>query len=544
MQPTNIKLQQAESNPNSRRVTFFGVALVVVASAGLVLLTLLAGSFILLVPQPIVAAGLQSGNLLFFQDLLGETLGNARIISAYVLVPWLLFSLLFGAIGISRLVRKVEQAQSAATPVDPDALGRRLNRKIMVWSGLVGAPLAVALFLGLVYFLLLASMLSSSGFPDPWGFIAKSIVAAIALDAGAVLAGWLICRLVIRLMYQPPALSWALVNALCLGAGLVLALPILWSALLYAAPDAAVSAASALPNFGPRTDDSAPRVLYQKPSGGEDWYFGEIKGDNEQRVVKDYTDVTVSPTGKALAFAGYCGMPPVSCILVSDIDGRNMRQLEGVKGEPESWSPDGCQIVGTNYETVFVVNRDGSNYREIANGTFPEWMPDGKSIVYRNPEYEMFMVRVDGTANKQLVDGKAFGVDISPDGTHISYLRQPGSLLYVLDLTSGTSELVAQGSDQDWSPDGERLIYASETPHKVLPNLTIVNRDGSAPMVLPVKGRNPRWSADGTMIVYDTYGSDNPEIRLVNADGSGDRKLADGFFPKWVPLPNERTCGD
>lgn len=542
MQPTSTKFQEAEWKPNSRQVTLFGVALVGVASAGLAFLTLLAGSLILLVPQSVVAAGLQSGNLLFFQDLLGETLGNARMISAYVLVPWLLFCLLFGAIGISRLVRKVEQAQSAATPVDPDALEPRLNLKIMVWSGLVGAPLAVALFLGLVYFLLLASILSSSGFPDPLGFFAKSIAAALALDAGAILAGWLICRLVVRLMYQPPALPWALVNALCLGAGLVLALPIFWSALLFVAPSAASSAASALPNFGPRTDDSAPRVLYQKPGGGEDWYFGEIKGNNEQRVVKDHTDVTVSPTGKALAFAGYCGSPPASCILVSDIDGRNIRQLEGVKGEPEGWSPDGCKIVGSYHETIFIVDRDGLNYREIANGTFPQWMSDGQGIVYRNPDNEMYVVRADGTGNRQLVDGKAFGVDVSPDGAHISYLRQPGSLLYVLDLESGSSDLVANGSDQDWSPDGEQLIYASDTPHKVLPTLTIVNRDGSAPMVLPVKGRDPHWSPDGTLIVYDTYGSANPEIHLVKADGSGDRKLADGYFPRWVPVPNDKAC--
>lgn len=46
---------------------------------------------------------------------------------------------------------------------------------------------------------------------------------------------------------------------------------------------------------------------------------------------------------------------------------------------------------------------------------------------------------------------------------------------------------------------------------------------------------DPSWSPDGTKIAYRHERNDEPEIWLMNADGSGQRRLARGLSPAWSP---------
>ena len=82
-----------------------------------------------------------------------------------------------------------------------------------------------------------------------------------------------------------------------------------------------------------------------------------------------------------------------------------------------------------------------------------------------------------------------------------------------------------------WSPDGEKIAYALEEGWP--PSLWVVElqtgntirvADEVSPVIL-------NWSPDSQQIVY-LKGS---EMRMVNADGSEDRRLAEGYAPVWSP---------
>src|SRR5207253_8379068 len=92
----------------------------------------------------------------------------------------------------------------------------------------------------------------------------------------------------------------------------------------------------------------------------------------------------------------------------------------------------------------------------------------------------------------------------------------------------------------DWTRDGARAAFVQDD------ELWVVNRDGSGLRQLsedPVAASAPHWSADGTQILFERNVQTDPsglfkfqgEVWLINADGSGQRKLADGFDPAWAP---------
>jgi Tol biopolymer transport system component len=74
------------------------------------------------------------------------------------------------------------------------------------------------------------------------------------------------------------------------------------------------------------------------------------------------------------------------------------------------------------------------------------------------------------------------------------------------------------------------------------PGLYVIDVDGNNPTSLGAIGWTPRWSPDGNQIVYvsNIYdvasNSTDTEIRVVNADGSGQRTLFRAVWPTSGPL--------
>ena len=113
--------------------------------------------------------------------------------------------------------------------------------------------------------------------------------------------------------------------------------------------------------------------------------------------------------------------------------------------------------------------------------------------------------------------------------------------------------------EPEWSPDGRRIAYSRSEwcptePFSVCNRIWTVNADGSdARRLIPrrvpgplanraVSFHAPTWSPDGRRIVYqrwDDEGGDCCEVFVMNADGSGQRKLTrrPGFDggPAWSP---------
>jgi TolB protein len=125
-------------------------------------------------------------------------------------------------------------------------------------------------------------------------------------------------------------------------------------------------------------------------------------------------------------------------------------------------------------EDIVLVQRDGTNWRDLTNDKFfdryPRWSPDGKRIAFtsdRSGRYEIWTIDADGTNLRQLSFDSPGDSTLplwSPDGTHLLFQRNRENV--ILDLSKKWASQTLQQlpkSDKtfvawDWSRDGKRLI--------------------------------------------------------------------------------------
>ena len=197
---------------------------------------------------------------------------------------------------------------------------------------------------------------------------------------------------------------------------------------------------------------------------------------------------------------------------------------------------------------VFTINPDGSGLRNLTPDdqaeSNPVWSPDGRRILFTN-DVELYVMNADGSGRQKLADSDLgiFGHRWSPDGQMIAYvdLREAGedvvSDLWVIGADgTGRIRVDARASDPSWAPDARRIVYA--TADQDDPRLRIINADGTGEVPLTTRAAfQPAWSPDGTQIAFVTPGG--KDIFLINPDGTGEVNLTRGRSeddgPTWSP---------
>jgi Tol biopolymer transport system component len=209
---------------------------------------------------------------------------------------------------------------------------------------------------------------------------------------------------------------------------------------------------------------------------------------------------------------------------------------------------------GTPTWDIWVANPDGTGRRNLtrdpAQDADPAWSPDWRRIVYASTpprcrgsgcQSDLYAIGRDGRDRVRLTDTPQDErtPDWSPDGTRIAYTRwgDGDSGIWVMRADgSGQRQLTTDpGFAPDWAPDGKRLLYLRQGRAGSNPALYTINADGAARQRIgnaQVWGRSARWSPDGTRIALTAHDA----VWIVNADGSGLRRIRQSAaYPSWTP---------
>jgi TolB protein len=234
------------------------------------------------------------------------------------------------------------------------------------------------------------------------------------------------------------------------------------------------------------------------------------------------TSAAFSPRGDRLAIGAREGL------FLVGLDGQELRRIASVENPGWiSWSPDGSQlafVVVTNRWDVYRIDAGGANLvnltasfeEEGADYFAPAWSPAADRIAFH---------RLNGGLHIMVMNG---------DGSGLAEVAE-----WFTDAETFDPGLVAPPS---WSPDGERLAFASLSPLGG-GDIFVVNVDGTGLANLTNSAAidiEPAWSPDGGQIAFASNRDGYWEIYVMNADGSAPLNVSsspvlDERNPDWRP---------
>jgi len=213
--------------------------------------------------------------------------------------------------------------------------------------------------------------------------------------------------------------------------------------------------------------------------------------------------------------------------------------------------------LGREVYEIQIIHADGTGGYILTEDSVsePAFYPDGQRVALRSWEGHR------GIAHRNL-DGRDQQVvsynhedswpDWSPDGQSIVYASQKEAdrtwRLYVADALGRENQVlkhkdgqVVYGEDPAWSPDGSKIVYRGHDARMDNRGLYVINNDGSNARQLTVdpSDTSPDWSPRGDQVVFMSHRNGNWDLYVMRGDGSGLKPLTtdtsnDGV-PCWSP---------
>ena len=217
------------------------------------------------------------------------------------------------------------------------------------------------------------------------------------------------------------------------------------------------------------------------------------------------------------AFAVATGVP--RRLLAVDLSGNSVPLIDD---ERDFWrpriSPDGgrvaVEVAQPNYSPqVWIVDLAQRTLNPVGSSetSYAAWTPDGKSVIYRRTEGQLFRQPTDGGSGAQiLVDspGATFRVmDVSRDGVVAVARGSPQDDIQTLHLSTGVmSDFLATPAREymaSFSPDGRWLAYTSnESGRDEVYVRPFPRTEGVARLVSIGGGSGPVWAPDASTLYY------------------------------------------
>ena len=249
-------------------------------------------------------------------------------------------------------------------------------------------------------------------------------------------------------------------------------------------------------------------------------------------------------------------------VFLMNTDGTNIVNLTNTQGDDlkPSWSPDGTRLAYTCYhqpdgslggpQRICVRNADGTGFVALSN-TFaedfgPAWSRDGKQIGFTtftpgSPTL-IGIMNADGSGRSSLAAfSGAADPDWSPDNATLVF-DQSNSIWTYNRLTQTALRITNATGDSlpHYSPNGAKIVFQSTRDGQ--PEIYVMNPDGTGQTRLtnnPAWDTAPVWSPDGTKILFTSLRDDpmSASLYVMNADGSNQTRLTTGSQGSWRSNP-------
>jgi Tol biopolymer transport system component/DNA-binding winged helix-turn-helix (wHTH) protein len=293
--------------------------------------------------------------------------------------------------------------------------------------------------------------------------------------------------------------------------------------------------------------DGSTLLVTSSEDGKVSLWAVQVPGGSLRRLLTGAHSAAWSPDGKSVVYSLENGD-----LSVAGSDGTETRKLAavGLTG-PLSWSPDGSKIRFSKGNRLWEVSSDGSGLHPLLPGWRPSssqccghWTPDGKFFVFLS-RGALFFYNDHLPASQLWVLDERHGLFQRAPTDPVQLTSGPIRWNSPIPSKDGTKifahgvilrgELVrydAQSSRlQPWlggisaefvifSPDGQFVAYVT-FPEGILWR---ANRDGSHPVQLtdaPLYPLGPRWSPDGSQILFTNYDSSGHVKAYVTSSQGG-----------------------